>query len=100
MKSRLRKFLRSPLRPPAVHVAESAASCAPYLLAATKTLFWPGATPHFEGRSRPTLQRKCMVARSISSCRSCRRLCEGPDEESFVTARTRRHQTVLENYAN
>src|SRR5712692_5996965 len=88
MKSRLRQLLRSPLRPTAVHPVESAAlvPCGFYFFAAAKTLFWPGATLEVGGRSRPTLQRYCILARCIPSCRiscrSCRRFYEGANEQS------------------
>ncbi len=54
-----------------------------HFLAAAQSMSWPGATPHFEGRSRPTLRCCCMLARSMTSCRFCRRLCEGPNEQSL-----------------
>ncbi len=92
MKSRLRQFLGlryAPLRCIS-HDLLAVARCRAYFLAAAKTMFWPGATPHFEGRSRPTLLRCCILARSIPSYRFCRRRCEDPDEESSKTARTMR----------
>src|SRR5712692_247169 len=85
LQSVLRSVLRSGLPKPLLYINQRIEDVlhATLFLAAARILGWPGATPHFEGRSRPTLQRYCMHARSIISCRFCRRLCEAPDEESY-----------------
>src|SRR5712692_6292688 len=84
MKSRLRQWSGSPLRSPAMHLAASAGGCAlrVLFLGGGKDPGLAGSDPHFEGRSRPTVLRSCFLARSMTSCRSCRRPCEGPNEQS------------------
>ena len=65
MKSRLRQFLRSPLRFPVVHLAESAGAYA------LRVLFLGGGTDHSLGRERP--QTSGVVPGQIRSVSACSR---------------------------